>query len=505
MPNHPNPVTPSTDMTDQYAEGQAEFEAVTTLTSHQMKRVLHAVWFTPGRSRSSAVNDAISDRLVAEADAGFPARHEERYGNPPTEDELYYRAIASQVDWGWPVICIGPPGTAKTSIGEGISAKNGLLPHTIVASQQRPEDVGGFPVPDDGVIRKLPAPWVDVVCGAPDGAVWISDEITTADEDMEAAMLRVFSDGAAGDRLITGRVRMVAFGNSPGEVARARDLTPASANRFMHLSWRGPTKAEWSAWVSRDMDRGLLDALARRDPVIRAESGIDPNREEMRVLKAWPAALAKAKLLVNGFMSTRAAHVHNMPSPGHPDQSKAWPSHRSNEVAIRAWASCIVHNLDGVERLAMLSGLIGVEQTNAMVAYISSMDLPDAMKVLDDLPQDVRVLDGEDADGNEVYRTVKGSPWRPGDRLDVTVLTMLETAEILREHPHMTCDDPELWVKRATHWWELAIAVDKAGHTEAIFRPAGFVIRAGYGHRVCPAVRALTAEISEFMNAVASR
>jgi len=492
-------------MTDTKAAGQAEFEAVTSLTTTQAKRVLHAVWYTPGRLGSTAVKDERSEQLLAEADAAWEVWHQERYGEPPTAEQRKYRRIASQVGWSWPVLCLGKPGTAKTSIGEGYSRELGFVPNTIVGSQQRPEAVGGYPVHEDGAhsVRKVPEAWVDVVCGAMNGAVQIFDEITTAEEDMEAAMLRIFSDRAAGDRTLVGRVRVIGFGNRPGEVARARDLSPASANRFLHIRWEGPTAEEWAGWVVGRMDSELLGALLTDDGEFEVRKQRDPNVEEMRVLKAWPAALAKAKAALTGFVTSSAGSVHSMPAPGHPDQSQAWVSHRTNEIAIRAYAACIVHNLDDTERLAMLGGIIGVEATNALIEWITERNLPDAVRVLDNAPQLVKVPDGVDQAGVPQFKLEPGDVWAPGERLDVTAMTMLECAQLIAANPHDRAADKALWHKRASHWWDLMLDVVRAGHTEAVFRAASFVVRAGYGSASCASARVAMDTIADFVKSCA--
>ena len=112
-------------------------DQISNLPTSSIRRVFHAVWYTPGRPSSKATSDAKADQLVAQGDAAWAAWHAQRYGAPPTPEQTKYRRVSSRIDWGFPLLGIGAPGTGKTSMGEGWAAAQGLLPHTIIGSQQQ--------------------------------------------------------------------------------------------------------------------------------------------------------------------------------------------------------------------------------------------------------------------------------------------------------------------------------------------------------------------------------
>lgn len=336
-----------------------------TLSTEEMRALLHAIFFTPGRrtSRGVQAHDPTG------SDEHWITWHTDRYGAPPSPGAIEYRRLASRTVWGMPILALGAPGTGKTSVGEALAEVKGLMPNTIIGSQKVPEDVGGYPVPNRTrtSMDRLPDTWCERVNGAVNGSAQIFDELTTSDPSMGAAMLAVFSDRAAGVVPLANRVRLVAFGNRASEAPNARDLTPAEANRFVHVDWAGSTPDEWGEW--------LLGSSLTPTP-------IDPNVEEARVLAAWPVQISKAAAMVAGYIKRNGDALHQMPSFDDPQASRGWASHRSWEMVALALAGSAVHSLPPTLRHAWISGLISPAHADAFLTWVDRQDLPSPQEVL---------------------------------------------------------------------------------------------------------------------------
>lgn len=351
---------------------------IPNVTLPQLKRILLANYFTPGRASSKGVHDPVTARQLVQADQRWAEAYQLSHGRAPSDEEIAARQQASRVTWGaCPVLVLGPPGVGKTAIGEGYAESLGLEPNTIIASQQQPEDVGGYAIPDMENRRmiRLPDTWIDQVNEAVNGAVQCFDELTTADESMMAALLRVFSDRAAGDRQLSPRVRLIAFGNRPGEAPNARTLDPAAANRFAHFTFTGTDGEGWASWLLDELD---VERVAR-----------DPNAIEARVLAQWPRAFARSKALVAQYIKSNSGALHAMTrgdqqtrlTADNPHASGPWASHRTWEIATRILASADIHGLADGETRLWLASVIG-DEADQLMTWITDQDLPDLVELL---------------------------------------------------------------------------------------------------------------------------
>ena len=165
-----------------------------------------------------------------------------------------------------------------------------------------------------------------------------------------------------------------------------------------------------------------------------------------------------------------------MPQATDPQQSKGWASHRSNENVIRALASSKVHNLTPEETLAWIGGLIGPAAASELVTFLTQLDLPDTMGVLDGKVD-----------------------WAPSKtRLDINTAVMFNCAARIAANPHKG-DANSAWVARASRFWTLAAKVRELGHSDALVVPGSQVLAAGYKRRVCPEARAVTAAMAQLV------
>jgi MoxR-like ATPase len=275
--------------------------------------------------------------------------------------------------WGLNMIFEGRPGSAKTAHIEESARLSNLHIETVIASLREPADFNGLPIPTEskgGGTRVIQAPphWAQALVDAKRG-VGFFDEINTAPPSVQAALLRVVLDGVVGDLKLPPTARFVAAMNATEEAAGGWDLAAPLANRFGHWSWQSPDAESWGDWLL-----GSTDA---------EETKFDPEKEEERVIKAFPGPFAKARGLVSGFVRARPELLLKMPKAGDPAASKAWPSPRTWEMASRAIAGAEVHGLDEVTSEMLVSAFIGSGPASELGTYRRKADLPDPADVLD--------------------------------------------------------------------------------------------------------------------------
>jgi hypothetical protein len=295
---------------------------------------------------------------------------------------------------GIPVLLEGPPGSGKSSIVEQMGEEWGLLTKVVIASIREPADFSGLPIPQEDHVSSMPVGWAWELAQAGRGIAFL-DELNTAPEAVQAALLRVVLDRAVGDLQLPSGVRIIAAQNSVEEATGGHDLAAPLANRFLHWTWEAPSVTEWMSWV---LGGGMDEKAEVHDPV----------KEEDRVRKAWPIPFAKAKGLVTGFIHKRQALIHAQPKVGDPQSSKAWPSRRTWELAMRVLAGSGIHNLGPVETEMLLAGCVGEAAMAEFIAYEKDADLPDPAKL----------LDGEEK-------------WAPDKRLDRTLAVLSSCAALV--------------------------------------------------------------------------
>lgn len=298
--------------------------------------------------------------------------------------------------WGIPVLLEGPPGAAKSSIVEQVAEECGLLTKVVIASIREPADFSGLPIPQDDHVASMPVAWAYDLANAQRGVGFL-DELSTAPEAVQAALLRVVLDRAVGDMQLPPGVRIMAAQNSVEEAAGGHDIAAPLANRFLHWQWEAPSVADWTDYILT----GGIDGDHGIEPM-------DPAKEEERVLKAFPVPFAKAKGLVTGFLNKRQVLIHQQPKVGDPAASKAWPSRRTWEMAIRVLAGAQVHSLGAVETEMLVAGCVGDGAMAEFIAYEKDADLPNPEELLD--------------------QKVK---WEPDKRLDRTLAVLSSCAALV--------------------------------------------------------------------------
>lgn len=272
--------------------------------------------------------------------------------------------------WGMPLFIWGDPGMGKTAMIRGIAHRSGLLCERLSPAERGEGQFGVVPVPTAAGFLSYPAPdWTESFSHKR-GLIFL-DEANLAPPALQAPLLGLVQLRTLGTYVFPGHTRMLAAANETIDAAGGWDLAPAMANRFGHLNFEGLSLSDWSV--------GLLGGFATESDgaVMSAEA------EEARVLAAWPAAIARARGLVAGFIQKRPALLHAKPQRHVPGISRAWPSRRSVEYAVYALAAATVHNLSDIDTDEFVGAFVGMPWVAEFRTWTNEVDLPDPIEVLE--------------------------------------------------------------------------------------------------------------------------
>ncbi len=275
--------------------------------------------------------------------------------------------------WGLPIALIGSPATVKTSLIEETCKDFGLPCQVLSPGESGEGAFGVVPVPDKSksgsLVLRYPAPeWIEKV--GERGVVFV-DELNTAAPAYQPALLGLMLARRIGGHYLGRGVRMVAALNPPEQSRGVWELSPALANRLVHIQWTPPSGEAWDNWL---MDLGVDEVTAQ------AQSA---DAEEDRVRALWPSASARAKQLITGFRKVRPDALHMEPAIDDPNSGGAWPSRRSWTIAMCALAGASMHDLSQQETHQLINGCVGEKVATEFVAWVASQDLPDPAAILD--------------------------------------------------------------------------------------------------------------------------
>lgn len=285
--------------------------------------------------------------------------------------------------WGLPLLLWGPPGVGKTAVINALGRKFGL-PVEVLSPGERGEGAFGVvPVPTQAASAKrakdveeenplrlsYPAPdWTDRVNH---GGIVFVDEMTCAPPALQPPLLGLIQERRIGSFTLGARVRVLGAANPPEQAAGGWDLAAPVANRLGHITWGAPEVDAWSDW--------LLSGGADNE-----EEEVDSLKEEARVMASWDVAFARAKGLASAFLKRRPELLMKQPQAGDPNGSKAWPSPRSWENAVRAMAAAEIHELNSEEADDLMGAFVGLGVASEMAEFRAQTDLPDPEDVLEE-------------------------------------------------------------------------------------------------------------------------
>jgi len=334
---------------------------------------------------------------------------------------------------------------SKTAQIREIAAECGL-PCEILSPGERGEGAFGVvPVPDEGVLTYPPPEWIQKFypqakgkTATPRGVVFV-DELTTAPPALQPPLLGLFLEGRIGGTELPSGVRCIAAYNDVDEAAAGYDLPPPLANRMGHIPFDPGGTEEWTDW--------LVGANGSH-----FKQTVDSEAEEARVLSAWPDAFALAKGKAIAFLRTRPALLHKMPPPHDPAASKAWPSRRTWEFAVRALASCAIHGAEEDVETQLIAAFVGDAIAGELYTYLRDEDLPDPAEILD---------------GNIEFTHDK-------KRLDRSFAILAACTALVVPENAKKRD------ARGKHLWEIITKIAKDGAKDVVFGAAQRLARTGH-------------------------
>jgi len=282
-------------------------------------------------------------------------------------------AYASNV----PMLLWGPPGTGKTSSIKGFANAINVACKTAMASIQEPADIGGYPVPGQQGVRKLPPTWAMELASEQEGILFI-DELTTAPPATQAACLRAVHEGVVGDLELPVGIRRWAAANPAEYAADGTTLAAPLANRFMHIA--APLDA--MGWV-----RGVVNGWA--PPAY------------MPPPPGWEASIPGVAAMVAAFIQRKPSMLLDMPKD-EAARGGAWPSPRSWESGIRVMAACESMHAGPDAMTAVLAGCVGPGAAIEFLAWMRAQDLPNPRDLLRTRSWDVP------RDGSKAFATMSG-------------------------------------------------------------------------------------------------
>lgn len=265
----------------------------------------------------------------------------------------------------------GPPGGGKTAAVESLARAMEALLIPLIASIREPADFLGIPIQDGKGNLVYGAPqWVkEANAAAEKGQIVIVflDELTTCPLAVQHATLRMLNEGQVGETKLHPNVVFVAAANPP-DVAQGHRLTPAMANRWMHLDWPTPTAESWaqgvvSGWGTTRNVKSATEVAAIFDE---------------RQKREFP----KVAGLVTAFLKRKPSYMHKMPAITSDQASGAWPSHRTWELAMYALTAARAANLGEAVEDMFLEGCVGQAAARELRAFEASFDLPDPAELL---------------------------------------------------------------------------------------------------------------------------
>ena len=88
-----------------------------------------------------------------------------------------------------PMLLVGPPATAKTSVAKHFAAFNGFKTIITTGATSLPTDIKGMPTAQDGKADFLPFGDLRQAVNATEPTLWILDDFTNSDKDVQKSFM----------------------------------------------------------------------------------------------------------------------------------------------------------------------------------------------------------------------------------------------------------------------------------------------------------------------------
>lgn len=195
---------------------------------------------------------------------------------------------------------LGPPGMGKTHTIEQIAKEIGAKCVVFLTATMDPTDVVGVPHPVGGVTKFLPpegflALTYEAEYQGP--MVALFDDMPTCQEQVFAALFRMFQQREVAGHKIRDNVLLVATGNRVEDKAGAQDIPTALANRIVWFHLKVDPD-EWRHWAMKEDVVEEIVAYVRVKG-IKSLYDFDPNSGFLSF--PTPRSVAKASDLVKAI------------------------------------------------------------------------------------------------------------------------------------------------------------------------------------------------------------
>jgi hypothetical protein len=157
------------------------------------------------------------------------------------------------------------------------------------------------------------------------------------------------------------KVAWIAAANPSDQAADGFDLAPPVANRLIHLNVPTPDANEWATALADGFGNAGVEV-----PIVD--------------LLAFETHYRAARVLGGGFVRRHQSLLCALPKDEE-TRGKAWPSPRSWEIGLRAWAGGKAAG-DDVAAATLLAGAIGIGAAGQFLTWVQEQDLPDPRAVL---------------------------------------------------------------------------------------------------------------------------
>lgn len=256
-----------------------------------------------------------------------------------------------------PVLLEGSPGCGKSSLVKALAESENAAYERVIASIREPADFSGLPVVTPEGVSFEPPRWAKRLAAAEKGYAFF-DEINTATEAVQGALLTVVLDGEVGDLQLPETVRMIAAQNPADESAGGSDLARPLANRFCKITF-APTVEDWvngmtTGWKTLPASRAVARTVEREAEIVSA---------------------------VTSFVTHRPTLLEPNP-PSAIEASGAWPSRRTWDMLTKALTHLRADDTSAIQMVVfgLVSEQVGIE----FLTWLEEMDLPSADNVVAD-------------------------------------------------------------------------------------------------------------------------
>lgn len=270
-----------------------------------------------------------------------------------------FKPMALSIQANVPVVVIGAPGTAKTSLINALGEAMDAHVECVILSLREPSDVAGLPVVHDGAVTLAPPAWLTrLINNKRKRGLLFFDELSTATPATQAAALRVILDRVVGDTPLPANVAIVAAMNPPEQSAGGWELSPPLANRFAHIQW-GLNHSEW------------IDGMIQGFP--------EPSFPHLPM--GWEGHIPQARTFVASFIQTKPTALLQVPTDASA-QGKPWPSPRSWYMASCLLAACNAAGVGIDLKGPLIGGCVGEGLALEFLNWLDKMDLPNPEDLL---------------------------------------------------------------------------------------------------------------------------